>query len=114
MTEERRVFLINNGGDIPVRELADYDDDEFIIAVWGEAGANIVDIAGSRNLDMKMSKFLAHCTPCGVDWGGLLLSGLKEVAPDIWDAIPDDMGILAFQGICHTMHMIGIHTESDE
>lgn len=37
---KRREFLVKNGGHIPVSELAELPDDENIIAVWGEDGAN--------------------------------------------------------------------------
>lgn len=110
-TAKRREFLIRNGGNLPVSTLADLPDDEFIIAVWGEDGAKVVDATEGFNLDMTMDDFLKRCTMCGGNWGGMFLSGLKEVARTVWDAIPDDMGVFAFGAICRTMHLCGIHTE---
>ena len=31
-----------------------------------------------------------YCDACGGDWVGMLLSGLKKVRPDLWDALPED------------------------
>lgn len=108
---KRREFLIKNGGHIPVSELAELPDDENIIAVWGEDGAKVVDAAGNFNLGMTMDDFLKHCTTFGGDWGNMLLSGLRELARPVWDAVPEKMGPLAFSTIVRTLNLVGVNTD---
>ncbi len=57
---------------------------------------------------MKLDEFKTHCTCCGGDWGGMLLTGIKDLYPEVWDAIPDDMGNRAFHCILYTMQLLGI------
>ena len=59
---------------------------------------------------MSMKEFLNNCTACGGDWGAMLLSGIKRIAPEVWDAIPNDMGIYAFAVICNTLMLLGVDT----
>ena len=65
------------------------------------------------SLNMGCKEFLSHCTACGGNWGGMLLSGLKKLRPTVWDIIPDNMGTQAWGCICSTLILCGIDT-SDE
>lgn len=38
---------------------------------------------------MTFKDFLSHCTACGGDWTSMLFTGIKEVAPSIYEAMPD-------------------------
>lgn len=38
---------------------------------------------------MRFDDFMKKCTACGGAWTSMLMSGVKEVAPDVWDAMPD-------------------------
>lgn len=96
------------------------DDEDFIISVWGQAGKNVLDIARNMNLGMKISDFQDCCdiprffspelTSAG-EWFSIFMSGLKKVAPDIWDAIPSNPGAHGLDAICCVMTMIGITEE---
>ena len=57
---------------------------------------------------MTFDEFLTHCTCCGGNWGGMLLTGIHELYPEVWDAIPDDMGLNPFQTICAALILLGI------
>lgn len=82
-----------------------------IITAWGENGKRVIEICSkSTPLNIPFKKFLEYCTACGGNWGGMLLSGLKELSPEVWDAIPDDMGCFAWQGICSTLILCGVDT----
>lgn len=59
-------------------------------------------------LNMNFKEFLDHCSACGGNWGGMLLVGLKKLRPTVWDLIPDDMGIYAWQCICSTLILCGV------
>ena len=66
---------------------------EYLIEEWGEAGERVLaEVAKIDKVEMSMDEFLDHCYACGGNWGGMLLSGIKELWPQIWDAIPERMG----------------------
>lgn len=74
-------------------------------------GAKVADIAvGMDGVPMSMKDFLFHCTACGGNWGGMLLTGIQELYPAVWDAIPDDMGIYAWSVICNTLILLNVDT----
>ena len=74
-----------------------------LIENWGEAGRNVAKIISSDTnkyeLRMSAGEFLQHCSACGGNWGGMLLTGIKRLAPEVWEAIPDNMGVNAWNCI---------------
>ena len=38
---------------------------------------------------MKYQEFLQNCTPCGGNWSAMLFTGIKAVAPELWEELPD-------------------------
>lgn len=38
---------------------------------------------------MKFSEFLEHCTACGGNWTAMLMTGIKEVFPEVYDKMED-------------------------
>lgn len=82
-----------------------------LITAWGEDGKRVIEeCAKSTPLNINCKEFLEHCTACGGNWGGMLLTGLRELRPLIWEVIPDDMGCFAWQGICSTLILCGVDT----
>lgn len=69
-----------------------------------EAAAKVVPFNGS------FSDFLSHCFAKGGDWGAMLLTGINNLWPEVWDAIPDNMGPYAFIVICNTLILCGVDT----
>lgn len=59
---------------------------------------------------MTFDQYLNSCTACGGNWGGMLLTGIKSMWPELWDAIPEDMGANAFITICHLLILLGVDT----
>lgn len=92
---------------------------DFLIEHWGEDGEKVIAAAFNLGEDelivrgMPMSEFLQSCTACGGNWGGMLLSGLKKLAPSVWAVIPDNMGVYAWAGICYTLMLCGINTKEE-
>jgi len=84
---------------------------EDLVENWGEAV--VMECRKFEPLNMNCSEFLKHCTACGGNWGGMLLTGVRELRPSVWDVIPDDMGWNAWVHICHTLILLGVDT-SDE
>lgn len=71
---------------------------ELLIEHWGkETTSQIIQAIDTCHPDeMTMDDFMPHCIACGGNWGGMLLSGVKQLYPSVWDAIPSDMGNYAW------------------
>ena len=82
---------------------------------WGDSG-NIVlkEISSITPFNGPIKDFLDHCTTCGGNWGGMLLSGLHELYPAVWEAIPEKMGPYAWFGICRTLTLCGVDTKEED
>lgn len=84
---------------------------EEVTTYWGENGAKVIEICAKVIPFNGNSKdFLEHCMACGGNWGGMLLTGIRKLYPDVWDAIPDDMGVHAWNCICSTLILCGVDT----
>lgn len=75
---------------------------------WGADGRAVVEKCYGVPLNMTMEEFLKHCTACGGNWGGMLLSGLKRLRPEVWEAIPEKMGNSAWLCICATLSLLNV------
>ena len=82
---------------------------EFVANNWGEDILNVID--KQETSPMTMKDFLSHCTACGGNWGGMLLTGIKQLWPAVWDAIPDEMGHFAWACLCNTLTLLGVEQE---
>ena len=79
---------------------------------WGD---DVLTLACLTNkTPMTFKEFLTHCYPCGGDWGAMLLTGVHELYPKIWDAIPDDMGWNPFNTICALLVLLGVDFSEEE
>ena len=38
---------------------------------------------------MTFNEFISKCTACGGNWTAMIISGIKEVAPAVYDEMPD-------------------------
>ena len=82
-----------------------------IIDSWGEAGEKVIEECAKVTPFNNGSKaFLEHCTACGGNWGGMLLSGIRKLYPEVWDAIPGVLGVYAFNNICSVLILCGVDT----
>ena len=87
------------------------DAHETIHTCWGAAGDKVIEAcARVTPFNGTFDEFLKHCVCCGGNWGGMLLTGIKELYPDVWEAIPNDMGPLAFSCLCNTLVLCGVDT----
>ena len=93
-----------------IDEIKNMSNEEFIVEIWGDAGkAVLTAIDAQDKTTMTFKDFLSHCTACGGNWGGMLLTGIRELWPAVYDAIPDDMGFMAWNGLCITLALLGVH-----
>ena len=82
-----------------------------IVEEWGEAGKRVIEEAAKVTpFNSNSKQFLDHCTACGGNWGGMLLTGIRELYSAVWDAIPEDMGISPFACICSVLILCGVDT----
>lgn len=95
---------------LPISELADLPDDQFIVACWEESGVAVLEaIDRQHTTPMTTGDFLNnHCFACGGDWGAMFLTGVKALYPEVYDAIPDNMGHFAWRCICSVIELLGI------
>jgi hypothetical protein len=87
-----------------------------ILESWGENGVAVIVASAKENKAMTFDEFLKSCTACGGNWGGLLLSGIKELFPETYAAIPEHMassGEKAFALLIDTLILCGIQFEED-
>lgn len=76
---------------------------------WGAAGRKIVEMCYSaEKFNAPFSEFLNHCTTCGGNWGGMLLSGIRDLYPEIYEVIPEEMGSGAFVTIWAVLALLGV------
>lgn len=75
---------------------------------WGDDFLMKVYLA--EKTTMTFDQYLNSCTACGGNWGGMLLTGIKSMWPELWDAIPEDMGVHAFTTICSLLIILGVDT----
>lgn len=83
----------------------------FLLEQWGDNGLRVIEESKKViPFNGNFSEFLKHCTACGGNWGGMLLTGIRELYPNVWDAIPDNMGVYSFTCICYTLQLCGVNT----
>ena len=75
---------------------------------WGEKV--VPEIFSAPKIHMTQKEFLSNCIACGGNWGGMLLTGIRELWPAVYDAIPDDMGCFAFECIADILILCGVDT----
>lgn len=91
-----------------IQELKNLSERDFIAHIWGNTVLTAID--NQTTVPITMDDFLKHCTACGGNWGGMLLTGLKELYPEVYNAIPDDMGHFAWRGICDTLTLLNVQS----
>ena len=85
---------------------------DFLTAVWKGDGVKVLEAIDSITITpMTMKNFLDHCTLCGGNWGGMLLTGIRKLYPAVWEAIPDDMGVYAWSAICTVCTLLNINNK---
>ena len=82
---------------------------DFLIENWGESGEKVIEeCAKIVPFNNDFDAFLDHCTCCGGNWGGMILSGIWKLYPSVWEAIPDNMGVFPWQCLCQTLILCGV------
>ena len=82
---------------------------EGITAEWGDNFTEILQRA--EPLNMKFNDFLDECIGCGGNWTGMILSGIKSLRPELYEAVPDYMGKRAWMTLVNTLFYLGVYPE---
>lgn len=87
-----------------------------LLKYWGhEDTAKVMTAIENDNTDsMLFSEFLDHCTATGGNWNKMLLTGIYELYPKVWEAIPDDMGVNAFSCLCAVLELCGVESKEED
>lgn len=86
---------------------------------WGtEAAMKVIDMAIREPLDnMTMNDFVKnHCTARGGDWGQMILSGIRDLSPATYEAIPEKMGsngVKVFSNLITLLYFLGVDADSE-
>ena len=87
------------------------DAQEMLVKHWGTSGEQVIaETVKAERKPMTFKQFLDNCTACGGNWGGMLLTGINRLWPDVWEAIPDNMGIQAWGCLCSVLVLCGVAT----
>lgn len=82
---------------------------ENILKHWGEQGKLVIEACNNANAKpMSNNEFLDHCIACGGNWCAMLLSGIKALYPEVYDAIPNEMGSKAFFCLVEVLELLNI------
>lgn len=76
---------------------------------WG--GNFIKALQGTDSINMKFNDFLDECIGCGGNWTGMILSGIKSLRPELYEAVPDYMGKRAWMTLVNTLLYLGVYPE---
>lgn len=87
---------------------------DYLVNSWGESGDTVYHLARKTAKPMYMKEFLDHCIACGGDWGQMLLTGIHALFPEVYDAIPDDMGLFAWGALCITLRACGVTPDEEK
>ena len=81
----------------------------FVRQWWPDDAEKVISACDAEQpFDGTQDDFLSHCTACGGNWGGMLLTGIKALWPKVYEAIPDNMGTMAFGCLCNTLVLLGV------
>ena len=84
---------------------------EALVKYWGEDGKKVIaQCFQERAFGGDITAFLKFCTAHGGNWGGMFLSGIDYLYPEVYELIPNEMGQSAFACIMYTMLLLGVKT----
>ena len=92
---------------MPVSEYDKMSPREIINELWGAEVLEVID--RQRTVPMTIDEFMSnHCISCGGNWLAMLITGIKDLYPEVYDAIPDQMGEYAFFCTCRVLELLQI------
>ena len=90
---------------LTAEQLNALSDRDYIAVLWGE---DILEVDRQTTRPMTMDEFMSHCVCCGGNWGAMFLSGIKKLYPEVYDAVPENLGFLAWNCVCILCTLLNI------
>jgi len=78
----------------------------FLAEYWGKEFLDVVD--QQKTYPMSIDDFFKKCTACGGNYGAMLLTGIEALYPEVYKAIPNNMGQYSWRCICDTLELLQI------
>lgn len=83
---------------------------ENISSEWGN---NFIKaLQQTEPINMKFNDFLNECIACGGNWTGMILSGIKSLRPELYNAVPDYIGKRAWMTLTNILLYLGVFPEN--
>lgn len=92
-----------------IKQLSNHD---FLAQAWDKQTADSIFalIHDTPRYEISFLDFCRNdCTACGGNWGGMLLTGIKHKWPQIWETIPEDLGLFGWSCLCIILEELGVH-----
>ena len=89
-----------------VKELSDLSARDFIKKHWGKVFLDVIDQQIVE--PMSIDDFFKKCTAYGGNYGAMLLTGIEALYPEVYKAIPNNMGQYSWRCICDTLELLQI------
>ena len=87
------------------------DAQEMLVKHWGIHGEQVIaETVRAERKPMTSKQFLDNCLACGGNWCGMLLTGIDKLWPNVGNAIPDKMGVHAWDCLCSVLVLCGVDT----
>lgn len=85
---------------------------------WGaEIADEIMDrVFEAPSVNITWKEFISkRCIACGGAWVTRIATGIRSIAPSVWDALPDNMGepFHAFCLLCDLAMILGVEPPLD-
>lgn len=85
------------------------DAQEMLVKYWGEDGKKvIVETIKAERQPIKFTEFLDYCLKYH-DYGKMVLTGIDRLYPNVWEAIPDNMGVQAWGCLTAVLVLCGVN-----
>jgi hypothetical protein len=86
--------------------IVDFDKKDNLLLVCKES-EYYQYLAFTNSKEISIDDYLSNCKACGGNWVSMLLSGMKKLYPEVWEAIPDDE-TFSFSKLCKLLKLCGV------
>ena len=87
------------------------DAQEMLVKHWGAHGEQVIaETVRAERKVITFKQFLDNYTVYDGNWSGMLFNSIEKLWPDVWKAIPDNMGVQAWGCLCSVLVLCGVDT----
>ena len=86
---------------------------DVIANLWPENAEAVFNAcAKAKKFNGGCDEFLENCIACGGNWSGMLLTGIRQLWPEVYAAIPQRIGNNSFPALCNVLVLCGVDTSN--